>query len=128
MRLLLDTHTVLWFSTNDPQLSSPANSAILDSNNEKWVSPISFWEIAIKVSVGKYVLTAPYEVFWHNAIDANGFLILAILPRHGSFLTSMPFHHRDPFDRMLAAQAQSDGLTLVSCDPIFDRYGILRLW
>lgn len=128
MKLLLDTHTVLWFYLADPQLSSSANAAIVEPKNEKWVSPATYWEIAIKISTGKYVLAQPYEDFWRNAIDSNGFLYLHILPRHTALLTTLPYHHRDPFDRLLVAQAMAEGMTIVSADGIIDAYGVARLW
>ena len=128
MRLLLDTHTVLWFYLADPQLSSSANAAIVEPKNEKWVSPATYWDIAIKISTGKYVLAQPYEDFWRNAIDSNGFLYLHILPRHTALLTTLPYHHRDPFDRLLVAQAMAEGMTIVSADGIIDAYGVARLW
>ena len=92
MKLLLDTHVVLWFYLADPQLSATASVAIMDPTNEKWVSPASYWEIAIKISIGKYAVAQPYEDFWRNAIDANGFQVLHILPRHTTLLTTMPYH------------------------------------
>jgi PIN domain nuclease of toxin-antitoxin system len=128
MRLLLDTHTLLWFALNDPHLSAMARAAIMDPANEKWVSPASYWEVAIKISTGKYTLAVPYEDFWRNAIDANGFQYLHILPRHTALLTTMPYHHRDPFDRLIIAQALAEGMTVVCADSIFDAYGISRIW
>ncbi len=128
MKLLLDTHTVLWFYLADPQLSIPANAAIVDPSNEKWVSPACYWEIAIKISTGKYVLAQPYEDFWRNAIEANGFQILPIVPRQTALLTTMPYHHRDPFDRLLIAQAMAEGMSVVCADAIFDSYGVSRVW
>jgi PIN domain nuclease of toxin-antitoxin system len=82
MRLLLDTHPLLWFALNDPSLSGTAMGLILDPAHEKFVSPASYWEIAIKISVGKYSLAVPYEDFFRGAIDDNGFRILPIEPRH----------------------------------------------
>jgi len=128
MTLLLDTHPLLWFALNDPRLSVTARAAILDPANQKWASPASYWEIAIKISTGKYTLHVPYEDFWRNAIDANGFQILHILPRHTALLTTMPYHHRDPFDRLLIAQALAEGMSVVSADPIVDSYGVARVW
>lgn len=128
MRLLLDTHALLWFALNDPQLSATAQAAIADRANEKWASPASYWEIAIKISIGKYALTVPYEDFWQNAIDANGFQTLHILPRHTSLLTTMTYHHRDPFDRLIIAQALAEGMSVAGDDAIFDSYGVTRIW
>ena len=82
MKVLLDPHALLWFALNDGQLSAGARAAIMDPANEKFVSPASYWEIAIKISVKKYALTQPYENFMHNAIDCNGFHYLHIAPRH----------------------------------------------
>src|SRR5438552_18243298 len=98
MSLLLDTRSVLWFYLADLQLSGPALAAIMDPGRQKWVSPATYWEIAIKISIGKYALAQPYEDFWRNAIDANEFQILHTLPRHTAVLTTLPYHHRDPFD------------------------------
>jgi PIN domain nuclease of toxin-antitoxin system len=128
LRLLLDTHTLLWFALNDPQLSSTAMSFIMDPANDKLVSPTSYWEIAVKISVRKYALTKPYEDFMREAIDKNGFVYLHIEPKHTAALTTMPFHHKDPFDRLLVAQALVEGIPLVSIDAQLDSYGITRLW
>ena len=128
MRLLLETHALLWFYLGDPQLSGAANATIVDPANEKWVSPASYWEIAIKISTGKYVLAEPYEDFCRNAIDANGFQVLHILARHTALLTTMTYHHRDPFDRLLVAQALAEGMSVVSADTILDAYGVGRVW
>ncbi len=128
MRLLLDTHAFLWFITDDPQLSATAKVLIEDPNNEILVSPASYWETAIKVSIGKSSLTAPFEAFITQGIDGNGFTVLPIEPRHAAVLTTMPFHHRDLFDRMLVAQAQVEKISVVSIDAILDQYGINRLW
>ena len=95
MRLLLDTHTLLWFALADPQLSGGASSLIMDSANEKFVSPATYWEIAIKISIKKYALSKAYEVFMHEAIDQNGFAYLHIEPKHTARLTTLPFHHKD---------------------------------
>jgi PIN domain nuclease of toxin-antitoxin system len=128
VKLLLDTNALLWFALSDPRLSAAASAAITSPANEKWVSPASYWEVAIKISTGKYTLGADYEDFWRNAIDANGFLILSILPRHTALLTTMPYHHRDPFDRLIVAQALAEGMSVVSADAIIDAYGVGRIW
>lgn len=128
MRLLLDTHTLLWFALGDARLSLTARAAIMDWANEKAVSPASYWEIAIKISARKYELSCPYEDFLRSAIDMNGFRYLHIEPRHTAALIALPYHHRDPFDRLLIAQAQVERVALLSGDTIFDRYGITRIW
>ena len=88
----------------------------MDPHNEKLVSAASFWEIAIKISVKKYTLAKPYEIFMHEAIDKNGFGYLHILPKHTAELTALPFHHKDPFDRLLICQAMVERIPIVSCD------------
>ena len=128
MRLLLDTHTLLWFALTDPQLSGTATSLIIDPDNEKLVSPASYWEIAIKISIKKYALSKPYEIFMDEAIDKNGFGYLHIEPKHTAALTRLPFHHKDPFDRLLIAQAIIEGIPIISGDTVLDSYPVKRLW
>jgi PIN domain nuclease of toxin-antitoxin system len=128
VRLLLDTHAFLWFITNDQQLSATATALIADPNNEILISPASYWETAIKISIGKYPLSTPYETFITQGIHGNGFKILPIEPRHTAVLTTMPFHHRDPFDRLLVAQAQVERIAVVSNDGMLDQYGVNRVW
>jgi PIN domain nuclease of toxin-antitoxin system len=128
VRLLLDTHTLLWFYLGDAQLSGRASALILDPGNSKVISPASYWEIAIKVSLGKYVLNEPYEDLIQHAIFDNGFDILPIVPRHTAVLTRLPFHHKDPFDRLIIAQAQVEGIPVVGADAVFDQYLVTRLW
>ncbi len=128
MRLLLDTHALLWFYLDDPQLSATAKSLILDPAHSKWVSPASYWEIAIKIGKRKYALTKPYEEAMREAIDLNGFGYLHIEPRHTALLTSMASHHNDPFDRLLVAQALVEGIPIVSADDQLDAYGVQRCW
>ena len=128
MRVLLDTHAFLWFILDDPQLSSSAKTIIEDPANDVEVSPASYWEIAIKISIKKYVLSRPYEDFMDQAIDKNGFGYLHIEPKHTAALTTLPFHHKDPFDRLLVAQAMVESMSIISNDPALDAYGILRLW
>ena len=98
MNLLLDTHALLWFATNDSHLSRPADEAISDPQNEVFVSPASYWELAIKVSLGKYPLAVPFATFIRTAIDGNQFQILPIEPEHATEVSSLQYHHRDPFD------------------------------
>lgn len=131
MKRLLDTHAVLWFYLDGPQLSAVAKAAIMDPANEEWISPASFWEVAIKVSIGKYAIAQPFEDFWHGAVDMNGFRVLPISARHAAAVSTLPYppnNHRDPFDRMIVAQAMVEGMSLVSRDQILDTYGIARIW
>ena len=128
MRLLLDTHTFLWFILDDPQLSSTARNLIEDSAHEVEVSPASYWEIAIKIKLGKYALPQPYQQFMETQIAANDFRILPIEPRHTALLTTMELHHKDPFDRLLVAQALAENVPIIGVDSQFDAYGVQRFW
>jgi PIN domain nuclease of toxin-antitoxin system len=128
MRLLLDTHAWLWFVLGDESLSPGARALIEDSANEKLVSPASYWELAIKISIGKYALPQPFGQFVLRAIEGQGFSILPVLPSHAEGVCNLPFHHRDPFDRLLIAQTLTERLSLVSDDVQMDAYGVQRLW
>jgi PIN domain nuclease of toxin-antitoxin system len=128
MRLLLDTHTFLWWLANDPAISEKARVAIADGRNECFLSLASCWELAIKSSLGKLRLTQPVERFIPDEMSANGFHLFGIDFRHVAKVETLPFYHRDPFDRLLAAQALVDKLTIVSCDTILSEYGVKRIW
>ena len=128
MRLLLDTHAFLWFLLDDPKLSMAAKDLIDDPGNDIGISPATYREIAIKVSLRKYELPEPFELFIEREISINDFHILRIEPKHTAALTRTPFHHRDPFDRLPIAQAMVEHIPLVSADPAFDAYATTRLW
>lgn len=128
MRLLLDTHAMYWYIEGDPQLSATAQTLIQDTSNEVFVSPASFWEIAIKISIGKWKLNRSYEEFIDIGLKQYGFQVLPILPTHTARLIGLPFHHKDPFDRLLIAQAILESMSIVSADVAFDSYGVTRLW
>ncbi|MCZ2341717.1 MAG: type II toxin-antitoxin system VapC family toxin [Bacteroidales bacterium] len=117
-----------WYIEGDAKLSIAAQSVIQDASNEVFISPASYWEIAIKVSVGKWTLNRPYEEFINLGLNQYGFQVLPILPTHTVRLTNMTYHHRDPFDRLLIAQALSENIPIVSADSQFDAYGVQRLW
>lgn len=128
MRLLLDTHTFLWFVEDDPKLSATAKTVIEDPANDILVSPATYWEITIKVSIGKYVLARPFLPFIEDQIAINRFGILPITPAHTAGLIGLPFHHKDPFDRLLVAQAIAENIPLVTCDKHLLLYPIARVW
>ncbi|MBI3757203.1 MAG: type II toxin-antitoxin system VapC family toxin [Deltaproteobacteria bacterium] len=128
MTLLLDTHSFLWFWWDDPQLSEAAKQAICDPTNRKLVSTASCWEIAIKVSLKKLDLGAPYRGFIHQHMVRNNFELLQITDEHLAGLVDLPFHHKDPFDRMLVAQSLYEQIPIVSADPQLDAYGLTRIW
>ena len=127
MKLLLDTHTLLWFIAGSASLSAYARSLIEDTANEKFVGIVSIWETAIKVSIGKISLSAPFDILFPHQLQINGFELLPVKVEHTSIVTTLPFHHRDPFDRLLVAQALEEKMTLLSVDEIFDDYGVTRL-
>lgn len=128
MRLLLDTHAFLWWVNNAPELSPKARAAITKADNECFLSLASCWEMAIKISLGKLSLSQPLDRFIPEQLLANGFQTLDIDFRHITRLPALPFHHRDPFDRLLVAQAASERLTLVTADAALAAYDIKRLW
>ena len=126
--LLLDTHTLLWFLWADSQLSQAAKDLIEDPNNRKLVSLATCWEIAIKAGLGKLRLGEPCGSFLSKEIARNNFEVLSISLGHATAVEDLDPHHKDPFDRLLAAQANLEGLPLISADPIFDQYAVKRLW
>jgi PIN domain nuclease of toxin-antitoxin system len=119
---------LLWFLLNDARLSENAKYIIADLNNEMFVSPASYWEIAIKISLGKYSLNRPFAEFFEQQIAKNSFSIIPITIKHAETVCNLPFHHRDPFDRLLIAQAISENTPILSNDILFDNYPITRLW
>ena len=128
MILLLETHTMLWFFWDDPQLSAVAKGLIEDPANRKLVSVASCWEVAIKVSIGKLSLGEPSQTFLEREIPGNNFELLPISLQHATGVETLPFHHRDPFDRLLIAQALLENVPMVSADVAFDPYPVTRLW
>jgi PIN domain nuclease of toxin-antitoxin system len=128
MKLLLDTHAFLWFVLNDPSLSPIARDLIIDPLNEILLSPATHWEIAIKISIGKYQLPGPFESWINTQIQTNDFQILPIEVAHTALITTLPFHHKDPFDRLLISQSLAEKISVISTDGIFDVYGVSRLW
>ena len=128
MKLIVDTHAFLWWIADDPALSRRARAALADAGNECLLSVASAWEIAIKVSLGKLELPGDVRRFLPEQIAANGFGVLPVEIAHATRLAALPFHHRDPFDRLLAAQALEEGVAIVSADPVFRSYGVKRVW
>jgi PIN domain nuclease of toxin-antitoxin system len=118
----------LWWINDAPQLSEAARQVISNADNDCFLSVASCWEMAIKSSLGKLSLSKPLERFVVDQVTENGFLLLNIELRHAAKVESLPFHHRDPFDRLLIAQATSDDLTLVSADRMLEQYGVKLIW
>jgi PIN domain nuclease of toxin-antitoxin system len=127
-RVLLDTHSFLWFVTEDPKLSAVAQRVIAEGGNEPILSVACVWEIAIKVSIGRLPIPAPLDSFIPEQLRINRISLLPIELKHLFEVTRIPLHHRDPFDRMIIAQAIVEGLPVLSADPAFDKYPIQRLW
>lgn len=127
MRLLIDTHVLIWWFFHPDRLSARVAEAMSDDGSEIWVSAASFWEIAIKHKLGKLPQVAGFLADL-SLISSNGFELLPISAAHAIRAGGLPLHHRDPFDRLLIAQALVENLTLVSIDSQFDHYGVPRLW
>lgn len=126
-RVLLDTHTFLWFITADHRLSSRARTAIIDADTAL-LSVATCWEIAMKASLGKLTLAAPLDRLFAEQLAENSIDLLHIDLAHVTRVAALPWHHRDPFDRLIAAQALDEKLPIVSADPVFRRYGVKRVW
>jgi PIN domain nuclease of toxin-antitoxin system len=128
VRLLLDTHTFLWFVSDSAKLSATALELIEDGSHEKLISIASLWEMAIKVSIGKLVLNRPFKDIRTELIDKNGFGVLPITFEQSVCVSTLPFDHRDPFDRLLIAQSLTEKMPIISIETPFDLYGVQRLW
>lgn len=128
MRLLLDTHTLLWWVADEARLSRRALAAIATPGNECLVSAATAWELAIKVSLGKLSVDGELPRFLSEQLAVNRFRALPVEVAHAVRVAQLPFHHRDPFDRLLAAQALEEGAAVVSADAVFSRYGVKRVW
>jgi PIN domain nuclease of toxin-antitoxin system len=127
MRLLLDTHAFLWFIDDSPRLSARAKT-LLESDAELLLSAASLWEIAIKVSLGKLTLAQSFDTFLPEQLTKNGVEVLPISLAHLAAVAALPFRHRDPFDRLLIAQASVERAPVVSGDAAFDAYAVQRIW
>lgn len=127
MNLLLDTHAFLW-SISNRRLSSAADSAFLDEDNTLYLSAASYWEICIKLSLKKLALPEDWQATAETAMKLNGIRWLPVERAHCHALLDLPFHHRDPFDRLLVAQARVEGLAILTADQGFQRYDIAVIW
>ncbi len=128
MQVLLDTHSFLWFIDGNPNLSNTARLLIENEDNQPFLSVASLWEMAIKVSLGKLILSQPFDSLIPQQLKTNGIDISDIKFAHLSRVSTLPFHHRDPFDRLIIAQALEEELPIISGDKAFDAYNIERLW
>lgn len=128
MRLLLDTHALIWAVDQPERLGSRARSALEDTSNDVLISAATIWEIAIKTGLGKLTLSVPYRDWMNRAIADLGATLVPITVEYADMQTTLPGHHRDPFDRMLIAQAIVEKISLVANEEMFDQYGVARLW
>ncbi|MEO0376074.1 MAG: type II toxin-antitoxin system VapC family toxin [Cyanobacteria bacterium P01_A01_bin.17] len=128
MRLLLDTHAFLWFVLDSPQMSQDALQLIQNPVHDIYISPVSYWEIAIKVSLGKYEIPGSFQDWMEHQLRVNSFDSLPITVAHAAMVSTLPFHHRDPFDRLLCAQTLVEKIPIISTDDVFDLYGVERQW
>jgi PIN domain nuclease of toxin-antitoxin system len=127
MRILLDTHAFIWFAEDDVQLNQTIKETIEKPTNNILLSIASIWEMAIKMQLDKLKIDKSIEEII-DLVTLNGFELLPILPEHIIKLTTLEFHHRDPFDRIIIAQVLSENFKIVSGDKIFDDYGVDRMW
>lgn len=127
-RVLLDTHAYLWFVGNDPRLSVKARDVIEDGGTVPFLSIAAVWEMAIKVSIGKLTPHVPFTVLIADQLARNDIILLDITVPHTLHVAQLPMLHRDPFDRMLIAQAMVEQIPIISADAAFDAYPITRIW
>lgn len=128
MRLLLDTHTFIWFTFNAPELPPATRKLLENGANELFFSDVSVWEMSIKVSIGKLHFSTNVTDLVSQQMKKDDLQRLPIEYPHLSLIEILPLHHKDPFDRLLIAQAQVENLSIISIDAAFDRYNITRLW
>ena len=128
MRLLLDTHAFIWLAGDTSRLSPAARAAVADPANELLLSDASIWEMAIKVQLGKLVFPEPFDEKIFEALGRTQISILPIVTRHVAAVARLPLHHRDPFDRLLAVQAQPENLLVITHDPLLKQYDISLCW
>lgn len=128
MRFILDSHTLIWAVDTPSRVSWSAKRALLNPAAVRYISTATIWEIAIKYGKGRLPLSLPYRQWMEKAIADLVLDVLPITLDHAEFQSAPPFHHRDPFDRLLASQALVEGIPLIGGDAIFDAYGVTRIW
>jgi PIN domain nuclease of toxin-antitoxin system len=127
MNVLLDTHALLWFVAGDARLSSIARQTIEADETVNYISMASWWEIAVKCSIGKLTLDDPLDLFMKQR-TSEGFRTLPLEPHHLYPLVELPFHHRDPFDRLIICQSMVEKMSICTCDENFKRYPASLIW
>lgn len=128
MNYILDTHVFLWMITDAPELSNKAKSLLMNMENTFILSVASVWEMAIKSSLGKLEILQPFGHFINEQIKNNELVKLDINISHAIMVHNLPYHHRDPFDRLIIAQTLVEGVYVISADTLFDEYGVKRIW
>jgi len=128
LKYILDTHALLWITSDSDRLTSKAKSIYLDDKNEIWLSKASVWEMAIKISLKKLQIKNNIENFINDHVVGNGIKILDITLEQIYKLETLPFHHRDPFDRLIISQSMTEGIPVISSDHNFDKYNVNRIW
>jgi len=128
MRMLIDTQALIWYVDQDHLLTPVAHTAITDPANDLLLSAATVWELAIKVGQRKLSLSLPYRQWMDKAIADLGLILLPVTIEYADRQTALPAHHKDPFDRLIIAQALVEGIRVVSSDAVFDNYGLTRLW
>ena len=127
MKILIDTHTFIWFVEDDDKLPEQLKEIIANPANEIYLSIASLWEMAIKIQLKKLKIDKTIKKVIDSALD-NGFELLPILPEHIIKLVDLKFFHRDPFDRIIIAQSLIENSHIISKDIVFDNYGVRRMW
>lgn len=127
MNLLLDTHTFLWFVNDDPRLSDRFKDLIENENNVSYLSIASLWEMSIKYNLGKLTLAPSYEEFVEKEIITSRINLLNIELEHLKINATLPFHHRDPFDRIIIAQSMAENIPVITVDSVFNKYSIILI-
>ena len=128
MRVLIDSHALIWYVDQDQLLSLTSHAAISDPANDLLLSAGSIWEIGIKIGLGKLVLTQPFRLWMNQAISHLNATVLPLTVEYVEMQSNLPKHHGDPFDRLLVAQAIVEQISIVSADATLDAYGITRIW
>ena len=128
MRLLLDTHSLIWSIDEPSRVSATAMAAMANPANDRLLSAATIWELSIKVGLGKIVLSLPYRQWMDKAIADLKLTVLPVTVEYADRQSTLPPHHKDPFDRLMIAQALVEGIPIVSVDAAFDPYGVTRIW
>jgi PIN domain nuclease of toxin-antitoxin system len=128
MPFLIDTHAFIWFFEGNPRLSADARSVMKDRSTELRFSVACLWELAILVSIGKVTLNQRFDVVVSQTLDRNDIVVLDVSLPHATRYVDLPLHHRDPFDRLIVAQALTEQLTIISNDAQLDMYEVSRRW